>query len=81
MEMAEEIQNAAVPFVWIQTEERIVKVLSNMMVDITKLLSIVTLEVLELRSKFIFRFFVRYWKNIRKTQKNWQMRLQEMYMS
>ena len=35
MEMAEEIQNAAVPFVWIQTEERIVKVLSNMMVDIT----------------------------------------------
>lgn len=35
MEMAEEIQNAAVPFVWIQTEERLVKVLSNMMVDIT----------------------------------------------
>ncbi len=35
MEMAEAIQNAAVPFVWIQTEERLVKVLSNMMVDIT----------------------------------------------
>lgn len=35
VEMAEEIQNAAVPFVWIQTEERLVKVLSNMMVDIT----------------------------------------------
>ena len=35
IEMAEEIQNAAVPFVWIQTEERLVKVLSNMMVDIT----------------------------------------------
>ena len=35
VEMAEIIQNAAVPFVWIQTEERIVKVLSNMMVDIT----------------------------------------------
>ena len=34
-EMAESIQNAAVPFVWIQTEERLVKVLSNMMVDIT----------------------------------------------
>ena len=32
---AESIQNAAVPFVWIQTEERLVKVLSNMMVDIT----------------------------------------------
>ena len=35
MEMADTIQNAAVPFVWIQTEEKIVKVLSNMMVDIT----------------------------------------------
>ena len=35
MEMADAIQNAAVPFVWIQTEERVVKVLSNMMVDIT----------------------------------------------
>ena len=35
LEMAEAIQNAAVPFVWIQTEERVVKVLSNMMVDIT----------------------------------------------
>ena len=35
LEMADEIQNAAVPFVWIQTEERLVKVLSNMMVDIT----------------------------------------------
>ena len=34
-EMADSIQNAAVPFVWIQTEERLVKVLSNMMVDIT----------------------------------------------
>ncbi len=35
VEMADVIQNAAVPFVWIQTEERLVKVLSNMMVDIT----------------------------------------------
>ena len=34
-EMADAIQNAAIPFVWIQTEERKVKVLSNMMVDIT----------------------------------------------
>ena len=34
-ELADQIQNAAVPFVWIQTEEKNVKVLSNMMVDIT----------------------------------------------
>ncbi|HEX3078033.1 MAG TPA: DNA-directed RNA polymerase subunit beta, partial [Lachnospiraceae bacterium] len=32
--LAVEIQNAAVPFVWIQTEERNVKVISNLMVDI-----------------------------------------------
>ena len=29
------IQNAAVPFVWIQTEERVEKVLSNLMVDLS----------------------------------------------
>ncbi|MBQ0027796.1 MAG: DNA-directed RNA polymerase subunit beta [Lachnospiraceae bacterium] len=34
-ELADKIQNAAVPFVWIQAEERNVKVLSNMMVDIS----------------------------------------------
>ena len=34
-EMADAIQNAAVPYVWIQTEEKNVKILSNMMVDIT----------------------------------------------
>jgi DNA-directed RNA polymerase subunit beta len=34
-QMADAIQNAAVPYVWIQTEEKNVKVLSNMMVDIT----------------------------------------------
>ncbi|MCD7725779.1 MAG: DNA-directed RNA polymerase subunit beta [Clostridiales bacterium] len=34
-ELADAIQNAAIPFVWIQTEEKNVKVLSNMMVDIT----------------------------------------------
>ena len=33
-ELADQIQNAAVPYVMIQTEERNVKVLSNMMVDI-----------------------------------------------
>lgn len=35
-ELADEIQYAAVPYVMIKTEERTVKVLSNMMVDITK---------------------------------------------
>ncbi len=34
-EMADAIQNAAVPFVYIQTETRNVKVLSNMMVELT----------------------------------------------
>ena len=33
-EQATAIQNAAIPYVWIQTEERTVKVLSNMMVDL-----------------------------------------------
>ena len=35
MELADRMQNAAVPFVYIQTEEKNVKVLSNMMVDLT----------------------------------------------
>ncbi len=35
MELADQIQNAAVPYVYIQTEEKNVKILSNMMVDIT----------------------------------------------
>ena len=34
-ELADEIQNAAVPYVYIQTEERNVKILSNMMVELT----------------------------------------------
>ncbi len=33
-ELADAIQNAGVPFVWVQTEERNVKILSNLMVDI-----------------------------------------------
>ena len=33
-ELAETIQNAAVPYIWVQEEERNVKVLSSMMVDI-----------------------------------------------
>ena len=35
IELADQIQNAAIPYVYIQTEEKNVKVLSNMMVDIT----------------------------------------------
>ena len=34
-ELADQIQNAAIPYVYIQTEEKNVKILSNMMVDIT----------------------------------------------
>ena len=34
LELADKIQNAAVPYVWIQIEERNVKVLSNLMVDL-----------------------------------------------
>ncbi len=34
-EMADTIQNAAVPFVWVQAEEKNVKVISNLMVDLT----------------------------------------------
>ena len=34
LELADKIQHAAVPYVWIQTEERNVKVLSNLMVDL-----------------------------------------------
>ncbi len=44
-EMADDIQNAAVPFVWIQTEERKVKVLSSMMVDITHFVNVDPKEV------------------------------------
>ena len=35
IELADDIQNAAVPYVYVETEERKVKVLSNMMVDLT----------------------------------------------
>ena len=46
-ELADMIQNAAVPYVFIQTEERNVKVLSSMMVDIT---NFVELDKAELKS-------------------------------
>ena len=35
LELADLIQNSAVPYIYVQTEERKVKVLSNMMVDLT----------------------------------------------
>ena len=44
-ELADRIQNAATPYVWIQTEERNVKVLSNMMVDITNFVDVDPKEV------------------------------------
>ena len=47
-EQALDIQNAAVPFVWLQCGERRVKVLSNMMVDITKHVNITEEEAKEL---------------------------------
>ncbi len=47
-EQALDIQNAAVPFVWLQCGERRVKVLSNMMVDITKHVDITAEEAKEL---------------------------------
>ena len=47
-EQALDIQNAAVPFVWLQCGERRVKVLSNMMVDITKHVNITAEESREL---------------------------------
>ena len=44
-QLANDIQNAAVPYVFIQTEERIVKVLSNMMVDLTSWVDVDPAEV------------------------------------
>ncbi len=44
-ELADRIQNAAVPYVWIQCEERNVKVLSSMMVDITSFVDVDPQEV------------------------------------
>lgn len=43
--LADDIQNAAVPFVWIQTEERNAKVISSMMVDITNFVDVDPKEV------------------------------------
>ena len=47
-EIGQTIQDAAVPYVYIQTEERKVKVLSNLMVDVTKWVDITEDEAKEL---------------------------------
>lgn len=44
-ELAEAIQNAAVPYVWVQGEERKIKVLSNMMLDLKAIVDIDPKEV------------------------------------
>ena len=44
-ELADRIQNAAVPYVWVKTEERNVKVISNMMVDLRSFVDIEPREV------------------------------------
>ena len=48
VEKALAIQNAAVPFVWLLVEDRKVKVLSNMMVDVTNHVDITEAEAKEL---------------------------------
>ena len=44
-ELADDIQYAAVPYVWIQTEERNIKVLSNLMVDLGRWVDVDPKEV------------------------------------
>ncbi len=44
-DLADAIQNAAVPYVWIQGEERNIKVLSNLMVDVSNYVDIDKQEV------------------------------------
>ena len=80
VEMAEEIQNAAVPFVWIQTEERLVKVLSNMMVDITNFVDCEP-RSLGITEQVYFPVLRQILRSMLRTRRNWQMRLPEMCMS
>ena len=47
-ETATNIQNAAVPYVWVLAEDRKVKILSNMMVDVTAQVAISKEEAIEL---------------------------------
>ena len=51
--LADQIQDAAVPFVWIQTEEKNEKVLSNMMVNLTNFVECVP-EELGIRERVYF---------------------------
>ena len=44
-QLANDIQNSAVPYVFVQTEEKVVKVLSNMMVDLTSWVDVNPAEV------------------------------------
>ncbi len=44
-ELADKIQNAAIPYVWMRTEERRVKVLSNMMVDLSSFVDVDAAEL------------------------------------
>ena len=44
-ELAEAIQNGAVPFVWVKGEERNIKILSNMMVDLESVVDVDTKEL------------------------------------
>ena len=63
LELADKIQNAAVPYVWIQTEERNVKVLSNLMVDLKAWVD-VDEEELGINEKYTIRFWKRSWRKI-----------------
>ena len=72
-ELADQIQNAAVPFVFIETEEKKVKVLSNMMVDITSFV-----DCLVSPSLFISLFCSRLWKNAVISRMSWQKLSREM---
>ena len=47
-DLADAIQNAAIPFVWIQGEERNIKVLSNLMVDVANYIDIEAQEAKKL---------------------------------
>ena len=58
-ELADAIQNAAVPYVWVQAEERNVKVLSNMMVDISNYVDFDTKAVGRKQNSFTIRFWHR----------------------
>lgn len=65
-DLADQIQNAAVPALWIQTETRNVKVLSSMMVDIRSWIpEIEGRRLLVLQNWYIIRLCSRLWKKTR----------------